>query len=278
MAEKNSLLGLLFVGTAIVCLGRPSTSLATTIDPLFYSYQAEVSDGETVSTVSTSSTISPGAVSLSVVAPWPPPPPPVLLNSVIAGTATVNINTLPQPSIDVFASLSQVGGLDVGRADASAALFYNFQVTPVPGVQPPNVLIPIVTVGVVSGAGGLNVANVTVVDTQNTQTVFNVNQNGSFNYTMSVTSGVEYLVQMSALAEVEQTSAGASVIVDPTFEIDPNFAYASDFQILFSSGIGNSPNATPLPAALPLFATGLGTLGLFGWRRRRKNAAAIATA
>ena len=27
---------------------------------------------------------------------------------------------------------------------------------------------------------------------------------------------------------------------------------------------------TPVPAALPLFATGLGALGLFGWRRKRK--------
>jgi hypothetical protein len=27
---------------------------------------------------------------------------------------------------------------------------------------------------------------------------------------------------------------------------------------------------TPLPAALPLFATGLGVLGLLGWRRKRK--------
>ena len=32
--------------------------------------------------------------------------------------------------------------------------------------------------------------------------------------------------------------------------------------------------ATPLPAALPLFATGLGGLGLLGWRRKRKSAAA----
>jgi hypothetical protein len=30
---------------------------------------------------------------------------------------------------------------------------------------------------------------------------------------------------------------------------------------------------TPLPAALPLFATGLGGLGLLGWRRKRKAAA-----
>jgi hypothetical protein len=33
--------------------------------------------------------------------------------------------------------------------------------------------------------------------------------------------------------------------------------------------------ATPLPAALPLFAGGLGALGLLGWRRKR-NAAKLA--
>ena len=34
--------------------------------------------------------------------------------------------------------------------------------------------------------------------------------------------------------------------------------------------------ATPLPAALPLFAGGLGALGFFGWRRKRKPAALAA--
>jgi hypothetical protein len=33
---------------------------------------------------------------------------------------------------------------------------------------------------------------------------------------------------------------------------------------------------TPIPAALPLFASGLGAMGLLGWRRKRKNIAAIA--
>jgi hypothetical protein len=32
----------------------------------------------------------------------------------------------------------------------------------------------------------------------------------------------------------------------------------------------DDPVATPLPAALPLFATGLGGLGLLRWRRKRK--------
>jgi hypothetical protein len=37
-----------------------------------------------------------------------------------------------------------------------------------------------------------------------------------------------------------------------------------------------APPSTPLPAALPLFASGLGALGLLGWRRKRKNAAIAA--
>jgi len=35
---------------------------------------------------------------------------------------------------------------------------------------------------------------------------------------------------------------------------------------------GAGANATPLPAALPLFASGLGALGMLGWRRRRRQA------
>ena len=35
-------------------------------------------------------------------------------------------------------------------------------------------------------------------------------------------------------------------------------------------------STTPLPAALPLFAAGLGALGLLGWRRKRKDRTAIA--
>jgi hypothetical protein len=42
-------------------------------------------------------------------------------------------------------------------------------------------------------------------------------------------------------------------------------------------GVGHfEVSATPLPAALPLFAGGLGALGLLGWRRKRKAAALAA--
>jgi hypothetical protein len=54
-------------------------------------------------------------------------------------------------------------------------------------------------------------------------------------------------------------------------------ADCSDYELVFSNGIDNSGDdmsATPVPATLPLFAGGLGALGLLGWRRKRKNAAA----
>jgi hypothetical protein len=41
------------------------------------------------------------------------------------------------------------------------------------------------------------------------------------------------------------------------------------FSLSLNSG-SLTPVATPLPAALPLFATGIGGLGLLGWRRKRK--------
>jgi hypothetical protein len=38
---------------------------------------------------------------------------------------------------------------------------------------------------------------------------------------------------------------------------------------------GRNGDPTPLPAALPLFGTGLGAMGLLGWRRKRKARATV---
>lgn len=44
------------------------------------------------------------------------------------------------------------------------------------------------------------------------------------------------------------------------------------------SDVEGITSATPLPAALLLFAGGLGAFGLFGWRKKRKNTRALAAA
>jgi hypothetical protein len=76
--------------------------------------------------------------------------------------------------------------------------------------------------------------------------------------------------------------SGFSTVTLPTF----TDVGASDFFRIVNGGTGNTagqitglslvdpPGPVPLPAALPLFATGLGVMGLFGWRRRRKAQAA----
>jgi hypothetical protein len=64
-----------------------------------------------------------------------------------------------------------------------------------------------------------------------------------------------------------QTSGGVA---------NPNFCCGGDVQGSRQFALDNVSvelNPTPLPAALPLFATGLGALGLIGWRRKRKQAA-----
>ena len=66
-----------------------------------------------------------------------------------------------------------------------------------------------------------------------------------------------------------------SGFIDPMITIDPTYEFADLFSIVTSSNVGNSSAATPLPAALPLFASGLGTLGLLGWRRKKKTAALL---
>jgi hypothetical protein len=69
---------------------------------------------------------------------------------------------------------------------------------------------------------------------------------------------------------------GISTSASWIWSLPDNGAYAdlSTEILAATSDIGGAP----LPAAFSLFATGLGAMGLFGWRRKRKNPAASATA
>jgi hypothetical protein len=78
--------------------------------------------------------------------------------------------------------------------------------------------------------------------------------------------------------------AQAVFLIDPQ-DFDPNANYTGPGCVFncgmpgrdYNPGFENTAFAatTPLPAALPLFATGLGGLGLLGWRRKRRAQAAI---
>ena len=73
-----------------------------------------------------------------------------------------------------------------------------------------------------------------------------------------------------------QSNTIASQTVTGSFTYDSSgdtSFFASALAQSSATELGTSV-ATPLPAALPLFASGLGALGLLGWRRKRKAQAA----
>jgi hypothetical protein len=61
-----------------------------------------------------------------------------------------------------------------------------------------------------------------------------------------------------------------------TNEFDLGFDHTDHFTIGVQTQFSLAETAVPLPAALPMFASGLGVLGLLAWRRRSKPAAAPA--
>ena len=84
---------------------------------------------------------------------------------------------------------------------------------------------------------------------------------GSYEDSSGFTHG--FLLSNDIFTTIDGPSATYTVLygINDTDQIVGQYQFSSD-----SGG-------TPLPAALPLFATGLGALGLLGWRRNRKSAA-----
>jgi hypothetical protein len=75
-----------------------------------------------------------------------------------------------------------------------------------------------------------------------------------------------------------QSLTGVPVVADEFNALNNDSPYAGFPTSGFWTATFPTVTATPLPASLPLFATGLGVIGLFGWRRKRKAATAAQVA
>ncbi len=85
--------------------------------------------------------------------------------------------------------------------------------------------------------------------------------------------------QSSALWWYTDNTAGIGVsgeywLTNYSPGVVPNAGNTNYLPFPYEMTVSASASATPLPAALPLFASGLGGLGLLGWRRKRKAALA----
>jgi hypothetical protein len=85
---------------------------------------------------------------------------------------------------------------------------------------------------------------------------------------VSMDANTLYYVELHLLFSPTDDNVEISGLIDPTFSTT-----ASGGQFVFSPGVF-SVSSTPIPAALPLFASGLGGLGLLGWHRKRTVASA----
>jgi hypothetical protein len=87
--------------------------------------------------------------------------------------------------------------------------------------------------------------------------------------------------QMDAMADSNGTLYGAENVVSHLYSVNTSTGAMTDLLVLLTgqqsafTGLSVAPSsvsAVPLPATLPLFASGLAGLGLLGWRRKKAAA------
>jgi hypothetical protein len=189
------------------------------------------------------------------------------------GSASVQSTPTPVPGITSIAT----AGVTATAAEANADLNYFFQIFAPGGLVVPTSVNIIASASLFSSAGATSSDVLTVNGTKVVNaTSIDGNNNGAFTTTATISSvftntPTDFLIEMSVFA-FAHPSGTATTFLDPFLFLDQSLVDLG-YSIIVSPGIGNSldvASATPLPAALPLFATGLGSLGLLGWRRKKK--------
>lgn len=181
--------------------------------------------------------------------------------------STSNDYSIPQVSASALANAG-------ATADAKSGLTYFVAFSGSDGTIPVNIQAS----GDVNSTGGRAFLQLTLEKVGNgnvfveTFDITGGSQLLSLNHTYMLEANLLYRVIMDTEAFSLGSGGAASV------HLDPFFAAPAGYSVLTSDSIGNASPvaATPIPAALPLFASGLGVMGLLGWRRKRKTALAAA--
>ncbi len=127
--------------------------------------------------------------------------------------------------------------------------------------------------------------NLTISDTHGNSVSFdplamftdNAGWNGSKNVANNGNEGTDWGFQNSEnLAFGEFAGLNFNPLANETYLVTLSLTpIVSGFAPLVASpSVSIEINATPIPAALPLFGSGLGLMGFLGWRKKRKRAAA----
>ncbi len=92
----------------------------------------------------------------------------------------------------------------------------------------------------------------------------------------SATTGYSLVLASLANDEGSHTLGGSADSYDFYYFIysGPGTAGGNNVMLASISSATSEGGITPIPGALPLFASGLGALGLLGWRRKRKPVSA----
>jgi len=151
-------------------------------------------------------------------------------------------------------------GLVDGAADQTPTAIYLTSYTSVTGLAESNWPTPTTNILAYTRGAGFD------IDGLNT---FTVNAAG-------LLTGVDFSI---SILTSQVSFFNLSLYIDATIPADSVFSLyndGTDTGISTDLATFTPASTTPLPAALPLFATGLGALGLLGWRRKRKGAPATA--
>lgn len=247
-------------GVCLLAIGGISAN-ATTL-PAFTSSVTTIANSPTTTVTTTDPT--------SVTINGPPGP-----TNAIAAAGSIATS----PSVNIQTQSNDVAG-GVQGMSAEGVLDYYFSVTG--GTTGTPVLVDVSVNLMTSGSYGFSEIDVggtaETVGTGYASTQFN----GTFSLTFAVGDVVDVHFEVISESNTAFTDSSMASATDPLISIDSSNPDSGQYCIAVSDGVGNGgscgASATPLPATLPLFASGLGALGLFGWRRKRKDAAALAAA